>query len=99
MSTNYKNLTPNKYLEHKIISLKSTPKFSIIHQKKENTITKQKKIINSMKNNLFSNSKININFNRNLNNSNSSNFLIPLSKRNINQKTNDLTHKKESYNK
>ena len=91
MSTNYKNLTPNKYLEHKIISLKSTPKFSIIHQIKENTITKQKKIINSMKNNLFSNSKININFNRNLNNSNSSNFLIPLSKRNINQKANDCT--------
>ena len=91
MSTNYKNLTPNKYLEHKIISLKSTPKFSIIHQIKENTITKQKKIINSMKNNLFSNSKININFNRNLNNNNSSNFSIPLSKKSINQKTNDCT--------
>ena len=94
MSVNSKNLTPNKYIEHKINSLKSTPRFSIFHPLKENM--KEKFVINSMKNNLFSNGKNN--FSMNLNNKNSSSFLIPLSKNNTNQKTNDFTHKKVSSN-
>ena len=44
MSINSKNLTPNKYIEHKINSLKSTPRFSIFHPLKENM--KEKFVIN-----------------------------------------------------
>ena len=82
MSVNLQNLTPNKYYEHKITSLKSTPKFSVLHPLQENTN-------NSMKTTLFSNNKKNLN-----NNKTSSCFLIPFSKNNTNKKTNDFTHKK-----
>ena len=88
MSVNLQNLTPNKYYEHKITSLKSTPKFSALHSLQENI--REKLIFNQ-----FSKT----NFNRNINNTKSSScFLIPISKNNTNKKTNDFTHKKTLNN-
>lgn len=89
MSVNLRNLTPNKYYEHKITSLKSTPRFSALHPLQEN-----------IKANLIFNQFSKTNFNRNsINNTkNSSCFLIPISKNNTNKKTNDFTHKKTLNN-
>ena len=100
MSINFGNLTPNKIFNNKINSLKSTPRFSSLLPLKENMGTKLN-LLNSMRNNLFSDNKIN--FNRYSHNINNSGFLKPISKNfiskeNIAQKPNDFTHKKTSNN-
>ena len=97
MSNKFLNITPNKNSNCKSNSLTTTPKFSQLLPLKEN-INSKLKIFNSMKNKLFSNTKININsFSNNKNNS--GNFLIPFSrtllpKANTEQKRNDFTQKK-----
>ena len=100
MSSILENITPNKIVNYKINSLKSTPKFSPLLPLKEN-INSKLKIINTMKNNLFSNSKLyfNSNINKVSNTKNSEYFLAPvsksfLSKSIFNPKTNYSTQKK-----
>ena len=99
MSNKFGNITPNKISNYNNNSLATTPKFSQLLPLKEN-INSKLKLFNSMKNNLFSNTKINFNsFSNNKNNSGG--FLIPFSKTfiqkaNTEQKRNDFTYKKIS---
>jgi len=97
MSNNLENVTPNKIINFKLNSLKSTPKFSPFLPPRENNNLKLK-IFNSMKNTLFSNSQKKFNSLSSLKN-NSSDFLIPFSrsylpKTNTELKSNAFTQKK-----
>ena len=97
MSNNLENVTPNKIINFKLNSLKSTPKFSPFLPPRENNNSKLK-IFNSMKNTLFSNSQKKFNSLSSLKN-NSSDFLIPFSKSylpntNTKLKSNAYTQKK-----